>query len=63
VLVETATGERVICHPRGKKSNVVVGDKIQWLASQDEGTIEKLNRAKTCFTGKTKCAPNHLPQI
>lgn len=49
VLVETPNGERVICHPRGKKNKVVVGDKIQWLASQDEGTIEKIEPRKNLF--------------
>lgn len=42
VWVETPEGERVICHPRGKKSHVVVGDRVLWLPSQDEGTIEKI---------------------
>jgi ribosome biogenesis GTPase len=41
-IVETPAGERVICHPRGKKSQSVVGDRVQWLASRDEGTIEKV---------------------
>ncbi len=49
VLVETPNGERVICHPRGKKNKVVVGDRIQWLASQDEGTIEKIEPRKNLF--------------
>ena len=42
VLVETSAGARVICHPRGKKSQALVGDRVRWLASQDEGTIEKV---------------------
>ncbi|NIC43483.1 ribosome small subunit-dependent GTPase A [Aquabacterium sp. A08] len=41
-LVETDTGQRLICHPRGKKSQAVVGDRVLWQASQDEGTIERL---------------------
>jgi ribosome biogenesis GTPase len=41
-LVETPQGRRVICHPRGKKSQAVVGDRVLWRASQDEGTIEKI---------------------
>lgn len=41
VVVETPTGERIICHARGKKNQCVVGDRVQWQASQDEGTIEK----------------------
>ncbi len=41
-VVETPAGERVICHPRGKKLAVVVGDRVRWLPSQDEGTLEQL---------------------
>ena len=42
VLVETESGQRVICHPRGKKSQALVGDRVRWLPSEDEGTIEKI---------------------
>ena len=42
VWVETAAGRKVICHARGKKSQTVVGDRVLWLATQDEGTIEKV---------------------
>ena len=28
-VVETPAGERVICHPRGKKLAVVVGDRVR----------------------------------
>ena len=41
-VVETPGGARVRCHPRGKKLEVVVGDRVQWLPSQDEGTIERI---------------------
>lgn len=41
-LVEDAFGKRRICHSRGKKSLGVVGDRVQWLPSQDEGTIEAI---------------------
>lgn len=40
VVVESPAGERRICHPRGKKNAAVVGDRVWWLASEDEGTIE-----------------------
>ena len=40
-VVETQGGTRVRCHPRGKKLEVVVGDRVQWLPSQDEGSIER----------------------
>jgi ribosome biogenesis GTPase len=42
VWVETPDGRRLICHPRGKKSQTVVGDRVQWQATEDEGTIEKV---------------------
>lgn len=45
-VVESADGTRRICHPRGKKNQAVVGDKVMWLAPAegqgDEGTIEKI---------------------
>ena len=39
-IVETPDGERLICHPRGKKSDCVVGDRVRWQAAGDEGVIE-----------------------
>ncbi len=46
VVVETPSGERVICHARGKKNQCVVGDRVQWQASRDEGTIEKIEQRR-----------------
>ena len=40
VVVETPEGTRVRCHPRGKKSECVVGDLVRWQPSGDEGVIE-----------------------
>jgi ribosome biogenesis GTPase len=48
-LVETPTGERLICHPRGKKSQAVVGDRVLWQASEDEGTIEQVLPRRNLF--------------
>ena len=42
VWVETPDGRKIICHPRGKKSQTVVGDRVLWQITQDEGTIEKV---------------------
>lgn len=42
VLVEAPDGQRLLCHPRGKKSELVVGDRVQWAASGDGGVIEAL---------------------
>ena len=40
-LVETEEGRRILCHPRGKKSDAVVGDLVRWqMAGSDEGVIE-----------------------
>ena len=42
VLLETPEGQRLIGHPRGKKSACVVGDQVRWQASGDEAVIEAL---------------------
>ena len=41
-LVETPEGRRLRCHPRGKKSDCVVGDRVRWQPAGDEGVIEHL---------------------
>lgn len=67
VLVETESGDRVICHPRGKKSQAVVGDRIRWLPSQDEGTIEKIEERSNLFYRqdemRTKSFAANLDQV
>lgn len=66
-VVETPDGERRICHPRGKKSQVVVGDHVQWLASTDEGTIEKVEPRHNLFYRqdeiRTKSFAANLDQV
>ena len=42
VVVETPEGVRVHCHPRGKKSELVVGDRVRWQPTGDSGVIEHL---------------------
>ena len=42
-MVESPDGERRICHPRGKKNQTVVGDRVDWLPSEDEGSIERVH--------------------
>ena len=67
VLVETESGQRVICHPRGKKSKVVVGDRIRWLPSEDEGTIEQIEDRSNLFYRqdemRTKSFAANLDQV
>lgn len=66
-LVETDDGKRVICHPRGKKGQAVVGDRIQWLPSQDEGTVEKVETRSNLFYRqdemRTKSFAANLDQV
>jgi ribosome biogenesis GTPase len=44
-VVESPEGQRVLCRPRGKKSECVVGDLVRWQATNergDEGVIEHI---------------------
>ncbi len=41
-IVEDADGRRLRCHPRGKKSECVVGDRVVWQPAGDEGVIERI---------------------
>jgi ribosome biogenesis GTPase len=67
VLVETPDGRRLICHPRGKKSQTVVGDRVLWQATQDEGTIEKVLERRNLFYRqdeiRTKMFAANLDQV
>src|SRR6218665_247160 len=53
-MVETPDGERRICHPRGKKSQAVVGDHVLWQAAPPgqgaAGSIEKVGNRRTLFS-------------
>ena len=66
-LVETPEGRRVICHSRGKKSTGVVGDRVLWQPSQDEGTIEKIETRRNLFYRqdeiRTKSFAANLDQV
>ena len=48
-LVETPDGKRLTCHPRGKKSQAVVGDNVLWQGTHDEGTLEKVLQRRNLF--------------
>ena len=48
-LIETEDGQRLIAHPRGKKNQAVVGDRVQWLATGDEASIERLQPRRNLF--------------
>jgi hypothetical protein len=67
MLVETPQGQRLICHPRGKKNQAVVGDRVQWQGSHDEGTIERIDARRNLFYRqdeiRTKSFAANLDQI
>ena len=67
VVVETPEGKRLICHPRGKKNQAVVGDRVLWQASQDEGTIERIQTRRNLFYRqdeiRTKSFAANLDQV
>ncbi len=66
-VVETPEGQRLICHPRGKKSASVVGDQVLWRGSHDEGTIEKVKERRNLFYRqdeiRTKSFAANLDQV
>lgn len=69
-IVETPEGRRLICHPRGKKSALVVGDRVRWQpigGDQDEGVIEHLEPRRNLLfrqdEWKTKSFAANLDQL
>lgn len=76
--VETPEGRRIPCHPRGKKSEAVVGDRVQWRPTHegargaaaddvDEGVIEKIEPRRNLLyrqdEWKTKSFAANLDQL
>ena len=66
-IVETPDGVRVTCHPRGKKSDCVVGDRVRWQPSGDEGVIEHVEPRRNLLyrqdEWKTKSFAANLDQL
>jgi len=66
-IVETPEGHRFICHPRGKKSECVVGDRVRWQRSGDEGVIEHVEPRRNLLfrqdEWKTKSFAANLDQL
>lgn len=66
-LVEAPDGTRLICHPRGKKSQAVVGDRVLWQGSHDEGTVERVQERRNLFYRqdevRTKSFAANLDQV
>ena len=66
-IVESADGVRTTCHPRGKKSDLVVGDRVAWKVAGDEGVIERMEPRNNLLyrqdQWKTKAFAANLDQI
>jgi ribosome biogenesis GTPase len=66
-IVESPEGRRLICHPRGKKSECVVGDRVRWQPAGDEGVIENVEPRRNLLfrqdEWKTKAFAANLDQI
>jgi ribosome biogenesis GTPase len=68
-IVETPEGRRLTCHPRGKKSDCVVGDRVRWMptAGTDEGVIEHVEPRRNLLfrqdEWKTKSFAANLDQL
>ncbi|WP_119153061.1 ribosome small subunit-dependent GTPase A [Caldimonas tepidiphila] len=69
-IVETPEGRRIPCHPRGKKSDCVVGDRVRWQPTNvagDEGVIEQVEPRRNLLfrqdEWKTKSFAANLDQL
>ena len=66
-MVETEAGTRVLCQTRGKKSDLVVGDHVRWLATGDGGVIEQLDERRNLLfrqdEWRTKSFAANLDQL
>ena len=66
-VVEDPEGSRLICHTRGKKSDIVVGDHVRWQVSGDAGVIEGVEPRRNVLTRqdewKTKSFAANLDQL
>lgn len=67
VVVETPERRRVLCHPRGKKSELVVGDRVRWQATGDGGVVEHIEPRRNLLfrqdDWRTKSFAANLDQI
>jgi ribosome biogenesis GTPase len=67
VLVETDSGRRMHCHARGKRSDLVVGDRVRWAASGDGGVVEAIEPRRNLLhrqdAWRTKSFAANLDQL
>jgi ribosome biogenesis GTPase len=67
LIVEGSDAERVLCHTRGKRSEAVVGDRVRWQRSGDEGVIDAVLPRRNLFyrqdEWKTKAFAANIDQL
>lgn len=67
VLLHTEDGRQLIGHPRGKKNQAVVGDRVHWQATGDEASIESVLPRRNLFYRqdeiRTKSFAANLDQV
>lgn len=66
-LVESPDGARRLCHARGKRNETVVGDRVQWRPTGDEGVIAAVEPRRNLFYRqdeiRTKSFAANLDQV
>ena len=66
-LVESADGSRILCHAKGKKNETVVGDRVVWRRTGDEGVIASVEERRNLFYRqdevRTKSFAANLDQV
>lgn len=66
-LVEQPDGTRVLCHAKGKKNETVVGDRVLWRTTGDEGVIAGVQERRNLFYRqdeiRTKSFAANLDQV
>jgi ribosome biogenesis GTPase / thiamine phosphate phosphatase len=66
-FIDTERGQRMQCHLRGRRSDIVVGDRVRWQPAGDEGVIEAIEpRSNLLFrqdAWRTKSFAANLDQI
>jgi ribosome biogenesis GTPase len=66
-LVESDDGSRMLCHAKGKKNQTVVGDRVQWRPTGDEGVIVTVQERRNLFYRqdeiRTKSFAANLDQV
>ncbi|WP_354005133.1 ribosome small subunit-dependent GTPase A [Ramlibacter cellulosilyticus] len=66
-LVESPDGSRILCHAKGKKNEAVVGDRVRWRPTGDEGVVAGVQERRNLFYRqdeiRTKSFAANLDQV